>query len=105
MSHGFKCFTIACCNFIVIKVTLSICVWRWSCNSLHGSRCWCRWDGGCLDVEWSQPGFLLNNVYGIFCNGFYEEFIFVIIEHHMDSSYNWHVEVDLNFLRFWEITF
>jgi len=25
------------------EFTLSVCVWQWSCNSLHESRCWCRW--------------------------------------------------------------
>jgi len=30
------------------KLTLSVCVWRWSCNSLLGSRCWCRWACGYL---------------------------------------------------------
>jgi len=30
------------------ELTLSVCVWRWSCNSLHGSR-WCyRWCCRCL---------------------------------------------------------
>jgi len=29
------------------QLTLSVCVWRWSCDSLHGSRCWHRWCWGC----------------------------------------------------------
>jgi len=34
--------------FILTKLTLSVCVWRWSCNLLHGSRCWCRWACKCI---------------------------------------------------------
>jgi len=31
-------------TFILLhELTLSVCVWRWSCNSLHGSRCCFRW--------------------------------------------------------------
>jgi len=34
-------------HFYSVKLTLSVCDWRWSCNSLHRSswccrRCW--WD-------------------------------------------------------------
>jgi len=29
------------------QLTLSVCVWRWSCDSLHESRCWYRWCWGC----------------------------------------------------------
>jgi len=29
------------------QLTLSVCVWRWSCDSLHWSRCWHRWCWGC----------------------------------------------------------
>jgi len=29
--------------FYLNELTLSVCAWRWSCNLLHGSRCWCRW--------------------------------------------------------------
>jgi len=32
--------------FYFSQLTLSclcVCVWRWSCDSLHGSRCWHRW--------------------------------------------------------------
>jgi len=29
------------------ELTLSAC-WRWSCNSLHGSKCWCKWTCGYL---------------------------------------------------------
>jgi len=39
------------CHILVIylnELTLSVCVWRWSCNLLHGSRCWCRWVCGWL---------------------------------------------------------
>jgi len=37
--------------FVILfsQLTLSVCVWRWSCNSLHGSRCWYRWCWGCSD--------------------------------------------------------
>jgi len=28
---------------IVYKLTLSACVWRWSCNALRGSRWCCKW--------------------------------------------------------------
>jgi len=27
----------------IIELTLSVCVWRWSYNSLHGSSWWYRW--------------------------------------------------------------
>jgi len=43
------------CHILVIylnELTLSVCVWRWSCNLLHGSRCWCRWVCGWLVMEW-----------------------------------------------------
>jgi len=30
-------------NFYFVKITLSACVWWWSCNALHGSRWCCRW--------------------------------------------------------------
>jgi len=26
-----------------VKLTLSVFVWRWSCNSLHRSSWWYRW--------------------------------------------------------------
>jgi len=29
------------------ELTLSVCIWRWSCNSLHGSRWSFRWCRGC----------------------------------------------------------
>jgi len=32
--------------FILFELTLSMCVWRWSCNLLHGSRWWWRWACG-----------------------------------------------------------
>jgi len=25
----------------IFELTLSVCAWRWSCNSLHESRWWC----------------------------------------------------------------
>jgi len=25
------------------KLTLSVCVWQWTCNSLHWRRWWYRW--------------------------------------------------------------
>jgi len=34
--------------FYFSQLTLSVCVWRWSCDSLHGSICWNRWSWGCL---------------------------------------------------------
>jgi len=34
--------------FKYIKQTLFVCVWRWSCNLLHGSK-WCfRWRWWCI---------------------------------------------------------
>jgi len=45
-----RCFTyyhVFSCLFLT-KLTLSVCVWRRSCNSLHGSKCWCRWACGWL---------------------------------------------------------
>jgi len=27
---------------------ICVCVWRWSCNLLHGSKCWCRWADRCI---------------------------------------------------------
>jgi len=38
--------------YCIFKLTLSVCVWRWSCNSLHGSKCWCRWAHGYLEPKW-----------------------------------------------------
>jgi len=31
--------------FCSVKLILFACVWRWSCNVLHGTRwcCWCCW--------------------------------------------------------------
>jgi len=39
-----SCYT----RLFIIELTLSVCVWRWSCNLLHGSKCSCRWACGCL---------------------------------------------------------
>jgi len=33
------------------EVTLSVCVWRWSNNSLSGSRWFDRWAKKCLEAE------------------------------------------------------
>jgi len=27
----------------IVELTLSICVWQWSCISLHGTIWWYRW--------------------------------------------------------------
>ena len=55
LGHILNCFiTYLVFIFLVFELTLSVCVWRWSCNSLHGSRCGCRWARGCLDSEWGQ---------------------------------------------------
>jgi len=27
----------------ITELTISICAWRWSCNSLHGSSWWYKW--------------------------------------------------------------
>jgi len=35
--------------------------------------------------------------YGLFCNGYYKQFIIVIIERCGFFSYNWRVEIDLKF--------
>jgi len=40
-----------CICFFLFELTLSVCVWRWSCNLLHGSKGWCRWTCGCLETE------------------------------------------------------
>jgi len=32
--------------FLFSQLTLFVCVWRWSCDLLHGSRCWYRWCWG-----------------------------------------------------------
>jgi len=34
--------------FIKMSSPYSLCVWRWSSNLLHGSRCWCRWADWCI---------------------------------------------------------
>jgi len=31
---------------VFYQLTLSVCVWRWSCDSLHGSKWWHRWYWG-----------------------------------------------------------
>jgi len=31
-----------------IELTLSVCVWRWSCNLLHRSKWYSRWCWWCL---------------------------------------------------------
>jgi len=36
------------CLFVLFELTLSVCVWRWSCNLLHGSKGWCKWAWGCI---------------------------------------------------------
>jgi len=52
MSHGFECFITAYrILFNVIELTLSMYVWRWACNLLHGNRCGCRWARGCLEPK------------------------------------------------------
>jgi len=40
------------------QLTLSVCVWRWSCDSLHGSKCWYRW---C----WGRPSDEVRASFGI----------------------------------------
>jgi len=30
-------------HFYFVQLTLSTCVWQWSCNALHGSRWYCKW--------------------------------------------------------------
>jgi len=32
-------------HFYCVELTLSTCVWQWSCNVLHGSRWCCRGAG------------------------------------------------------------
>jgi len=52
--------------FILIELTLFVCVCLWSCNLLHGSRCWCRWAYGCLESEWGPAvGVLLVFIHGL----------------------------------------
>jgi len=44
-----RCFNY--CHILVVylnELTLSVCVWRWSCNLLRGRRCLCRWARGWL---------------------------------------------------------
>jgi len=49
------------------QLTLSVCVWQWSCNSLHGSRCWCRWARGYLEPKWGQhENFYMELFYGFY---------------------------------------
>jgi len=36
-------------SWMVVKLTLFVCVWRWSCDSLHGSKWWYRRGWGCPD--------------------------------------------------------
>jgi len=48
-----RCFNY--CHILVVylnELTLSVCVWRWSCNLLRGRRCLCRWARGWLAMEW-----------------------------------------------------
>jgi len=67
--------------FILTKLTLSVCVWWWSCNLLHGSRWWCRWVCGCVESEWGPAmGVLLVLFMDYFWNGFDKQFMSVIIE-------------------------
>jgi len=42
--------------YFYFKLNLSVCVWRWSCNSLHESKCWCRWAYRYLEPKWGQHG-------------------------------------------------
>jgi len=30
------------------QLTFVVCVWRWSCDFLYGSRCESRWERRCL---------------------------------------------------------
>jgi len=34
--------------YFIYKLTLSICVWRWSCDSLHESNWYYRWCWRCI---------------------------------------------------------
>jgi len=47
-------FLILCyyiCFVYFHQLTLSVCDWRWSCDSLHETRYWYRWCWG-----WSDDG-------------------------------------------------
>ena len=45
------------------ELTLSVCVWRWLCNLLHGNSCWCRWADGCIETEWGTLGDFLTSLF------------------------------------------
>jgi len=58
-------YSILC--IILFELTLFVCVWWWSCNSLHGSRCWCKWTRGYLAPKRGQHGeFFMNLLLWIF---------------------------------------
>jgi len=35
----------------IVELTLFGCVWRWSCNSLHGSKWYYKWCWWCSDCR------------------------------------------------------
>jgi len=102
MLYLLPCFSL----FLLNELTLFVCVLRWSCNLLHGSRCGCRWACGCLAMEWGSTMVVLVvlfiEFYKLFLYWLYKHFIVVILERH-NFILVWHVEIiALNFPHFWK---
>jgi len=55
-----------------------LCVWWWSCNLLHGSRCWCRWVDRYIETKWGPLRDFIISYYvelWFYCNNFMDSFI------------------------------
>jgi len=79
---GFKLLSYRVWYFFLFELTLSICVWQWSCNSLHVSRCWCKWPRGYLELESGQQRSFYMEIFLwiIFLISTMNRFIFVRVE-------------------------
>jgi len=88
MGYGYEMLNLCHVVFVlfITQLTLFVCVWWWSCNSLHGSRCWCKWAWGCLETKWGVTMgillvFFLEDLWTILY-WLYKYFIVVILERH-----------------------
>ena len=85
-----------CLLFYFLSSPLSVCVWRWSYDSLHWGRCWYRWCWGCSgDGVRASLGLEL----GFFSYVFHYVFIY---EHEYLSSWARNIRTYLARIPTWE---
>ena len=75
---------------------ICVCVWRWSCNLLHRSRCWCRCACRCIETECGPAmGVLIIFFHRSFVDYFCNSFI---------NSYDYNNWTS-RFIYYWRINF